>query len=200
LLKVDEIDVYNFDNALRGMRNPLNSWDKSDSYWSGNEFIIGKKDMELALKLINGGSEHCKFLRQIFVSMDITAPDYWWKEYATYKINTTENSTSTMHKITSRLLTEDDFSIDEWDDYDKQKLMELNYLILDFQKDKTNKTLWRKIIQKLPMSYNYLRTCTMNYENLRNMYHQRNTHKLQEWHDFCDVLKTLPNSKLITTK
>jgi len=202
LIKFENIEVFNIENALRGMRNPLESWDKSDSYygkWSA--YCIGEEDMKLALKLIKAGSEHSKFTRQIFVSMDITAPDYWWKEQATYKIGTVENSTSTMHKITSRLLTEDDFSIDEWDDIDIENLYQLNSLILKYQNQEVkDKKLWRKIIQKLPMSFNYKRTCTNNYQGLRNMYFQRNGHKLQEWHDACEMIRGLPYSELITIK
>jgi len=134
LIKFENIEIFNLEGALIGMRNPMESWEKSDSYygkWSA--FIIGEEDMKLALRLIRAGSEHAKFMRQIFVSMDITAPDYWWKEQATYKIGTVENSTSTMHKITSRLLTEDDFSIDEWDGSDIGTLNNLNELIFEYQ-------------------------------------------------------------------
>lgn len=205
MIKVENIEVFNFENSFRGLRNPLESWDKSDSHWgwnsSGKYFVIGQEDMKLALKLIKAGSEHSKFTRQIFVSMDITAPDYWWKEYATYKIGTVENSTSTMHKITSRLLTENDFSIDEWDGEDIGMLNNLNHLIYQYQNQEVkDKKLWRKIIQKLPMSFNYKRTCTNNYQGLRNMYFQRRNHKLQEWKDFCDVIKGLPYSELIVVE
>lgn len=205
MIKVENIEVFNFENSFRGLRNPLESWDKSDSHWgwnsSGKYFVIGQEDMKLALKLIKAGSEHSKFTRQIFVSMDITAPDYWWKEYATYKVGTVENSTSTMHKITSRLLTENDFSIDEWDGEDIGMLNNLNHLIYEYQnQDVKDKQLWRKIIQKLPMSFNYKRTCTNNYQGLRNMYFQRNHHKLIEWHDFCRMIKELPYSELITVE
>ena len=186
------------------MRNPMESWSQSDSgYKIGldyvNRYTIGEKDMNLALKLVKAGSEHAKFMRQIFVSIDITAPDYWWKEYATYKIGTVENSTSTMHKITSRLLTENDFSIDEWDASDIGMLNNLNELIFKYQNQEVkDKKLWRKIIQKLPMSFNYKRTCTNNYQGLRNMYFQRRHHKLEEWLDFCKMIKGLPYSELIT--
>jgi len=203
LIKFEHIEVFNFERSLNGMRNPMESWSQSDSgYKIGldyvNRYTIGEKDMNLALKLVKAGSEHAKFMRQIFVSIDITAPDYWWKEYATYKIGTVENSTSTMHKITSRLLTENDFSIDEWDASDIGMLNNLNELIFKYKNQEVkDKKLWRKIIQKLPMSFNYKRTCTNNYQGLRNMYFQRNHHKLQEWLDFCKMIEKLPYSELI---
>jgi len=205
MIEISNINVYNFEGAISGIRNPLESWNKSDSQWireieTGKDiFIVGKEDMKLALKLVKAGSEHSKFTRQIFVSMDIIAPDYWWKEQSTYKIGTVENSTSTMHKITSRLLTENDFSIDEWDASDIGMLNNLNELIFKYQNQEVkDKKLWRKIIQKLPMSFNYRRTCTNNYQGLRNMFFQRNHHKLQEWLDFCKMIEELPYSELIT--
>lgn len=202
MIKVENIEVFNIESALRGMRNPLESWNKSDSYYGKwSTYCIGEEDMKLALKLIKAGSEHSKFTRQIFVSMDITAPDYWWKEQATYKIGTVENSTSTMHKITSRLLTEDDFSIDEWDGEDIGMLNNLNQLIFQYQNQEVkDKKLWRKIIQKLPMSFNYKRTCTNNYQGLRNIYFQRDHHRLQEWHSFRRMIEELPYSELIVVE
>ncbi len=204
MIEISNINVYNFEGAISGIRNPLESWNKSDSQWireieTGKDiFIVGKEDMKLALKLVKAGSEHSKFTRQIFVSMDIIAPDYWWKEQATYKIGTVENSTSTMHRITSRLLTKNDFSIDEWDASDIGTLNNLNELIFKYQNQEVkDKKLWRKIIQKLPMSFNYKRTCTNNYQGLRNMYFQRHGHKLEEWRDFCKMIEELPYSELI---
>jgi hypothetical protein len=214
LIKVENIEVFNFEGALRGMRNPLESWEKSDSYYDkNNTYIVGEEDMKLALKLVKAGTEHAKFTRQIFVSMDIIAPDYWWKEYSTYKIGTTENSTSTMHRLTIRLLTEDDFSWDKFyiesksrdevyynlviNNFKKNTLNSLNELILRYQETK-DKRIWRAIIQNLPMGFNYLRTCSMNYQVLRNMYFQRRHHKLSEWRDFCRVIEKLPYSELIT--
>lgn len=217
MIKIENVEVFNTESAFRGMRNPLESWDRSDSYYNNiGEYIIGEKDKELAFKLIKAGGEHRKFLRQIFVSMDITAPDYWFKEYSTYKIGTVENSTSSMHKLTSRLLTKDDFS---WDNFEvknnskdekyynivinnlkKDTLKSLNELILKYQETK-DKRIWRATIQALPMSFNYRRTCTLNFENLRNMYFQRRHHKLSEWHEFCRFIEEeLPYSELITTK
>ncbi len=223
MIKFENIEVFNFEGALRGMRNPLESWNKSNNYYKydadfngDRQYIICEEDIKLALKLIKAGSEHSKFTRQIFVSMDITAPDYWWKEQSTYKVGTVENSTSTMHKITSRLLTENDFTWDIFmevnegninDEYfnkmiknDKQNtLFMLNELIERYQETK-DKRIWRAIIQRLPMSFNYKRTCTNNYQGLRNMYLQRRNHKLKEWHDFCDMIENLPYSQLITLK
>lgn len=214
MIKVENIKVFNFEGALRGMRNPLESWEKSDSYYDeNNNYIVGEEDMKLALKLVKAGTEHAKFTRQIFVSMDIIAPDYWWKEYSTYKIGTVENSTSSMHKLTSRLLTENDFSWDRFEietngrnelyyslvikNHKKTTLESLNELISRYQETK-DKRIWRAIIQQLPMSFNYKRTCSMNYQVLRNMYFQRRYHKLEEWRDFCEVIEELPYSELIT--
>jgi len=214
LIRIENIEVFNFEGALHGMRNPLESWEKSDSYYDkNNTYIIGEKDMALALKLVKAGNEHAKFMRQVFISMDIAAPDYWWKEYATYKIGTVENSTSTMHKLTSRLLTENDFSWDRFEietngrnelyyslvikNHKKTTLESLNELISRYQETK-DKRIWRAIIQQLPMSFNYRRTCSMNYQVLRNMYFQRRYHKLEEWRDFCEVIEELPYSELIT--
>lgn len=207
MIKVEHISAMNFDNALRGMRNPLESWDKSDSFWCIDKYIIGEKDMEVALKLIKAGTDHSKFMRQIFVSMDITAPDYWFKEFDTYKISTVANSTSTMHKITSRFLTENDFSWDNPNTLYKQSLLNhINSLIAGYkeyiaqQKDLEAKEIWRQIIQDLPMSFNYKRTVTLNYQVLRNIYFSRNKHKLTEWRDFCKVIEDLPYSQFITVE
>ncbi len=211
MIKVENISVYNFENAFRGMRNPLESWDQSDSYWiTGNmngeddyypdyriRYVIGEKDSELALKLIKTGTDHSKFLRQIFVSMDITAPLYFFKEFDTYKVSTVANSTSTMHRLGSRLLNFDDFSWDYPTTYRTETLNHLNELIQSWQKTK-DKIIWREIIQDLPDSYNQLRTWTGNYQNLRNMYHTRKNHKLEEWREFCKRIELLPYSELIT--
>ena len=197
MIKVENIEVFNLNGAIRGMRNPLESWDKSDSSNKDGVFIIGPNDLSLALKLVKAGTDHSKFLRQIFVCFDITAPDYWWKEEATYKIGTVENSTSTMHHITSRPLTTEDFSWDVITDYKIATLDYLNKMIEWYKADK-NPIIWRDIIQMLPMSFNYTRTFTANYAVLRNMYGSRRLHKLQEWRDFCSVITTLPYSELIT--
>jgi hypothetical protein len=211
LIKVENISVYNFENAFKGMRNPLESWDQSDSYWvTGNmdgeddyypdfpiKYIIGEKDLELALKLIKAGSDHSKFMRQIFISMDITAPLYFFKEFDTYKVSTVANSTSTMHKIGSRLLTYNDFSWDYPTIYRTETLNHLNQLIAIYQESE-DRSVWREIIQDLPDSYNQLRTWTGNYQCLRNMYHSRKNHKLEEWRELCKRIGLLPYSELIT--
>jgi hypothetical protein len=165
---------------------------------------IGKNDMKLAMTLTLAGSDHSKFLRQIFVSMDITAPDYWFKEFDTYKVGTVANSSSTMHKLGTRLLTKDDFSFDFIDENRDDMIGDLNAVIRQYQHYKESdeelaKEYWRYLIQNLPMSFNYLRTCTMNYAVLRNMYHSRKNHKLVEWHEFCRMIESLPYSELITT-
>ena len=196
MIKITRVNVYNFENAVRGARNPMNSWDKIDSYYNDEgQYILGENDLKLAAKLCAAGSDHRKFMRQIFVSVDINAPLYWWKEFDTYKVGTTANSTSTMHKIHSKRFEIDDFSHDQLDDECKDIL--LNLLdVLEKTRKKYNaskdKSEWYKIIQLLPSSYNQLRTCTMSYENLLNMYHARKSHKLQEWRDFCDWINTLP--------
>ena len=196
MIKISETDIYNFENAIRGMRNPLKSWDKNDSYFDEEKrYIIGKNDLELASKLCRAGSDHRKFMRQIFVSADILAPLYWWKEFDTYKVGTATNSTSTMHKIHSKQFELNDFSHDRLDEDSKKILI---YLIDELEKirkkynESKNISEWYKIIQLLPSSYNQLRTCTMSYENLINMYHARKTHKLQEWREFCDWIAALP--------
>lgn len=186
----------NLENAIRGARNPLNSWARSDSCYDENgQYILGENDLALAKKLARAGSDHRKYLRQVFVSVDITAPMYWWKEYDTYKIATVANSTSTMHKIHSKEFCRDDFSIDKLDE-DTLKFFDtiiakLEELRLKFIETK-NKQYWYDIIQLLPSSYNQMRTCSLNYENLINIYYARKAHKLDEWHIFCDFIKNLP--------
>lgn len=203
MIKVEHINVYNFDGALRGMRNPLESWRQSDSYWNDNKFIIGEKDLDVALKLIRAGTDHSKFMRQILVCMDITAPLYWWKEFDTYKISTVANSTSTMHKLGTRILTIDDFSFDTIDTYVLGILEHINYLASEWRKVKntepeTAKKIWRMLIQHLPDSFLQKRTWTGNYQNLRNMDFGRYSHKLSEWRDFCGIIEKLPYNELIT--
>jgi len=186
----------NLENAVRGARNPMNSWAKSDSYYDeeGN-YVLGPNDLDLARRLRRAGSDHRKYLRQIFVSVDITAPMYWWKEYDTYKIATVANSTSTMHKITSKPFNIDDFSHDhmtpETEAFMQGIVDELEKIRLRYLDSKDKKD-WYDIIQLLPSSYNQMRTCTFNYETLINIYFARKDHKLAEWHDFCDWILTLP--------
>ena len=200
MLKAERIEVMNFHNAIRGARNPMNSWAKSDSSYdeSGN-FIFGENDLSLAVRLRKAGSDHRKFLRQIFVTVDITAPMYWWKEYDTYKVGTVANSTSTMHKITSAPFDISQFSCDRMDEPTlKQMQLVIDYLEqlrLKYLETK-DKQIWYDIIQFLPSSYNQMRTCTMNYENLISMYNSRCNHKLDEWHVFCDeFIASLPYAR-----
>ena len=269
MIKCEKYDVFNLESALRGMRNPLNSWNKSDSIfgignsdeyydaldtvedaWTKQELnqrnltsdtgdeeyehlmseyenwitdvcyfentngiyqygLIGPKDLGLAQRLIKSGPEHCKFLRQIFVTVDITAPLYWWKEFDTYKIGTTANSTSTMHTLTKKEITKDMFSFDntdvvvteghsidgEWeltfDDCIDDILLICNNLCNKYL-ETNDKRYWRALVQTLPEAWLQTRTVTMSYANLRNIYFQRKDHKLQEWHDFCNWIKRLP--------
>lgn len=204
-MKFENTSVYNMENAIRGMRNPLESWNKSDSYVDEGFFILGEKDSILARKLINGGTEHRKFLRQIMVSVDITAPLYFWKEFSTYKIGTTANSTSTMHKVMSKEFNFDMFEIDPFlmKDYviknnwiiilDMLNNLRDTYLALKENGEKELATLiWKELIRLLPCSWLQTRTITMNYENLLNMYYQRRHHKLTEWRDYCDWIESLP--------
>ena len=177
----------------------MNSWDKSDSYYDEEEnYQLGPNDMNLARRLRLAGSDHRKFIRQIFVSVDITAPLYWWKEYDTYKVATVANSTSTMHKIHSKEFSIEDFSHDHLTEEGMESLKrtveDLERIRLRFLEEK-NKEDWYSIIQLLPSSYQQMRTCTMNYESLINMYFSRKSHKLEEWHTFCDWIKTLPYAK-----
>lgn len=221
MIKVENIDVWGFEHAIRGMRNPLNSWDKSDSRWCYENnrdeskcdalccddcvhrfYEIGKNDLDLMRRLYKGGSEHRKYLRQICVSMDIAAPLYWWKEFDTYKVGTTANSCSTMHKIHAKEFTLEDFSIEHLNEDVVEKPFNTIIDCLNFfrglylqSKDKDD---WWQMIQLLPSSYNQRRTVTMNYENVVNMIHQRTGHKLDEWNEFVEILKDLPYVKEIT--
>ena len=199
MIKLQKTSVMNIDNAIRGARNPLNSWDKSDSYFDeDNNFVLGEADMGLGHRLAIAGKDHRKFLRMVFVSVDITAPLYWWKEYDTYKVGTVANSTSTMHKIHSKPFSREDFSCDRMSE---KALACLDNVInvleetrLEFVETK-ERAHWDDLIQLLPSSYNQTRTCTMNYENLINMYYARRNHKLPEWHVFCDWIESLPYAK-----
>lgn len=203
MLKIERISVMNLENAMRGARNPMNSWGKSDSYYNDKgEYILGENDLGLAVRLCKSGTDHRKFMRQIFVSMDITAPIYWWKEFDTYKVGTTANSTSTMHKIHSKSFAMEDFSTDQLTEdtraFFETMLTHLEKLRLLFL-ETGDKEYWYSIIQLLPSGYNQMRTCTFNYENLINMYNARKNHKLKEWHDFCDYVKELPYSEELLT-
>ena len=199
MLKLDHISVMNLENAMRGARNPLNSWARSDSSYDGSgAYVLGENDLALAQRLCCAGSDHRKFIRQILVSMDITAPLYWWKEFDTYKVGTVANSTSTMHKIHAKAFELGDFSTDhmtpatlaefeKWVAY--LESIRLRYLET---KDKAD---WYDLIQLLPTSYNQLRTVTLNYEVLANIYFARRNHKLVEWHTLCDTILDLPYAK-----
>jgi hypothetical protein len=184
------------------MRNPMNSWAKSDSYFDENgKYIIGESDMKLALTLARSGSDDRKFLRQIFVSVDVTAPLYWWKEYDTYKVGTVANSCSTMHKIHAKEFTIDDFSHDRMTADGVETLMAVIDHLNQFRQyylETKDKDYWYDMIQSLPSSYNQKRTVLLNYEVLRNIYHARRNHKLDEWHVFCERIEDLPHAQLIT--
>ena len=197
MIKFETNDVWGFEWAFKGMRNPMNSWDKSDSDWLFQE--IGENDLILAMKLINAGSEHRKFLRQIYVSVDITAPLYWWKEFDTYKIGTVANSCSTMHKIHEKEFTLNDFSCEHLSPQAisnlKSTIKCMNDYREEFLKDK-DKHNWWQIIQLLPSSYNQTRTVTMTYDNIYTMRQQRRGHKLDEWRiDFFNWSDGLPHLK-----
>ena len=205
MLKVDKICVMNMENAIRGARNPMNSWAKMDSYYDerGN-FILGENDLSLAHRLAVAGSDHRKFLRQIMVSMDINAPLYWWKEFDTYKVGTVANSTSTMHKIQAKEFSREDFSCDR---LTEDALAVLDSLIEYLEKQRVafvetkEREYWHNMIQLLPSSFNQLRTVTMNYEVLINIYYARRHHKLAEWHVLCEAIEQLPYaSELILVK
>ena len=187
----------NLENAIRGARNPMNSWGRMDSaYDSEGNYILGENDLDLAKRLAKAGSDHRKFLRQIFVSVDITAPLYWWKEFDTYKVGTVANSTSTMHKIHSKPFEREDFSCDRLDGAGLEALDSLIAFLeaerIKFCENKEDRQPWHNMIQLLPSSYNQMRTVSMNYENLINMYYARKSHKLAEWHTYCDWIASLP--------
>lgn len=233
-MKIDNIKVYNFENAIRGMRNPKNSWDKSDSIYGleinqqdailartnnqpfeiinqDNELCefasLGPNDLKLATTLIGAGSEHRKFMRQIFVSMDIEAPLYWWKEMDQYKVGTTTDSCSTMHKLTSQPITITSFEIDDYNyrlqlPHENTYVYEYEKVVIDMLEklrqayiETGNQNYWKELIRWLPESWLQKRTWTGSYENIRSIYQQRKTHKLTEWRTVCDTIKTLPYAK-----
>ncbi len=205
MLKVERISVMNMENAIRGARNPLNSWARMDSYYNeSGELVLGPNDLSLAKKLAKAGSDHRKYLRQIMVSMDITAPLYWWKEFDTYKVGTVANSTSTMHKIQAKVFEREDFSCELL----TGRSVEVMDMIIEALEEERQKFLetkdkahWINMIQLLPSSYNQMRTVTLNYEVLINIYYARRHHKLTEWHTLCSTIETLPYaSDLILVK
>ena len=241
MIKIEHYEVLGWEHAIRGMRNPLNSWAKSDSefgvLWSENQYadmivedddnwisFIGPKDRDLMMALRNAGTDHRKFMRMITVYLDITAPLYWWKEFDTYKVGTVANSCSTMHKIHAKEFVWEDFSdehLDDernvlencneyqlgdhyWPEYTSRDILNLTIYALNYYRDlylqTKDKQYWWQMIQLLPSSYNQKRTVMLNYEVLANMYKSRRDHKLDEWHEFCDWMETLPYSELITNE
>ncbi len=196
MIKIERTSVMNLENAIRGARNPLNSWDRIDSaYDDEGNYILGENDLSLGVRLAKAGNDHRKFLRQIFVSVDVTAPLYWWKEYDTYKVGTVANSCSTMHKIHSKEFSREDFSCDRMTDV-ALACLDSTIAVLEERRLKYLETkeraYWDDMIQLLPSSYNQMRTCTLNYENLINIYYARRNHKLPEWHTYCDWIASLP--------
>lgn len=227
MLKIEKTEVMGWEAAIRGMRNPMNSWDKSDSGFEFIEdpspinpsddvmFVVGENDLDLMRRLRNAGTDHRKFMRMIVVYADVTAPLYWWKEYSTYKVGTVANSCSTMHKIAAKEFTLEDFSHEHLFDCYGDPSMNLNYgyrypkavmqdliNILNHYRTWYNETkdkkYWWQLIQLLPSSYNQRRTVMLNYEVLANIYKSRRNHKLDEWHTFCGWIETLPYAELIT--
>lgn len=203
MLTIERDQVMNIENAIRGARNPMNSWARMDSsYAEDGSYVLGPNDLSLATRLAHAGSDHRKFMRMIFVSVDVTAPLYWWKEYDTYKIATVANSTSTMHKIHSKTFELADFSCDHMTPgtlaFMETIVAELETIRLRYLETKSKED-WYDMIQLLPSSYNQMRTLTFNYETLFNIYHSRRHHKLAEWHTFCDWIETLPYAAELLT-
>ena len=202
MLKIENVSTSGWKAAIRGMRNPKNSWAQIDSaVVNGNGFVVGNNDYDLMYRLASAGTDHGKFMRMIHVQCDVTAPLYWWKEADQYKVGTVTDSCSTMHKIHAKEFTLDDFSHEHLNDESTEYLSELVDLLNRYRelflKDK-NKSWWWQMIQLLPSSYNQLRTWDLNYAVLQNIYHARRNHKLDEWHTFCDWIESLPYSDLIT--
>ena len=213
MIKIEHTEVFGWEAAIRGMRNPYNSWDKSDSKWgcidkgrtfctgdcgdwcTGYQYIIGEADLELMCNLAKFGDDHGKFLRMINVTCDITAPLYWWKEFSTYKVGTVANSCSTMHKIHAKEFTLDDFSHEHLVGKSigvLENLIDVMNLEREHYLCTKDKDCWWQIIQLIPTSYNQKRTVQLNYQVLKNMYHARKAHKLDEWREFCKWIETLP--------
>lgn len=203
MIKIENTEVFGWEAAIRGMRNPKNSWDKSDSYWLGANwdapYFIGENDLKLMKTLAKAGADHGKFLRMINVTVDLTAPLYWWKEFDTYKVGTVANSCSTMHKIHAKEFTLDDFSHEHLSEHSMTALdvviKHLNQNREHFLRKQYRKDYWWQMIQLLPSSYNQKRTVQLNYAVLKNMYFARRHHKLDEWHTLCDWMLELPYFK-----
>lgn len=228
MLKIENVEICGFSAAIRGMRNPKNSWAKSDSDFTSDlakemsiesEFHLGSNDFKLMETLANAGTDHRKFMRMIAVYLDVTAPLYWWKEYDTYKVGTVANSCSTMHTLAAKEFEDDDFSVEHIFDAESEGVefpiiygeehspiwsFHMTLKILNFYREKyletKDKKYWWQMIQLLPASYNQRRTVMLNYEVLANIYKSRRNHKLDEWHTFCDWIESLPYSELITGK
>lgn len=209
MIKFEQIEVWGIKHAIRGMRNPLNSWERSDTVFDGDKMCLGDNDKDLMTRLIRGGAPHRKFLRQIFVSVDITAPLYWWKEFDTYKVGTVANSCSTMHKIHAKKFELSDFSCEhltvESITFGLEPVIDIlnknRELYIQWENaGEEKKNLWWQMIQLLPTSYNQKRTVMLNYEVLANIYKSRRHHRLDEWHTLCDWIEELPYSELITGK
>jgi hypothetical protein len=205
MFKVENTRVHGIVTAVLGARNAMSSWERSDSERDGE--ILGKDDLRLAKQLVKAGTDHSKFMRMIDVSCNITAPMYWWKEMDTYKVSTVRNSTSTMHKIHAREIVAEDFSIDMLDEragevfgayLDVMNQCRKKYIDLRQTKPEEAKQQWKMLIQMLPSSYDQMSTWHANYAVLANIYHARKNHKLTEWHTFCDWIRSLPYSELIT--
>lgn len=205
MLKIENAEVYGWQAAIRGMRNPMNSWERSDSKWDGfgdaDGFSVGEDDLDLMKRLAAGGSTHAKYRRMITVTLDIVAPLYWWKEFDTYKVGTVANSCSTMHKIHAKEFEDEDFSCEHLTShyYDSFAgvILDLN-AARDKYLETKDKKYWWQMIQLLPSSYNQRRTVLLNYEVLTAIYHDRRKHKLDEWHVVCDWIESLPYSEIIT--
>ena len=210
MIQIENTEVTGLKAAIRGMRNPMNSWAQSDSHYAeypdDDVYCVGKKDLDLMKRLVSAGTDHSKFMRMIAVSADVTAPLYWWKEYDTYKVGTVANSCSTMHKIAAKRFELDDFSHDKMHD-NTMNILEIVVNNLNYARDmyliaeqENKKSYWWQMIQLLPSSYNQRRTVLLNYAVLRNIYHARRNHKLDEWHRLCEWIEELPYSELITMK
>lgn len=206
MIKIENVEIYGWEAAIRGMRNPMNSWDRSDSTFEGG-LNIGENDLKLMKNLVRSGSDHSKFMRMIAVTLDITAPRYWWTELDTYKVGTVRNSCSTMHKIHEKEFTLDDFSHEHLSSgnvdllcniIDRLNIEREAYLKTGLYNE-MRKHMWWQMIQLLPQSYNQRATVQLNYAVLKNMYHSRKEHKLNEWRDFCKWIETLPYAELITS-
>lgn len=201
MIILERTSVMNFENAVRGARNPMNSWNRMDSAYDENgKYVLGPNDLKLLTTLCKSGSDDRKFMRQIFVSVDITAPLYWWKEFDTYKVGTVANSTSTMHKIHAKAFSREDFSCDRMS---PEALVCLDQVIAVLEQKRQvfvetkERAAWDDMIQLLPSSFHQMRTCTLNYENLVNIYYARRYHKLPEWHVFCDWIRELPHADVL---